>query len=100
MQLTPVKVLTIICESVLEDSIITTLKNLGARGSTASDTRGEGSEGRRTDELPGQNVRIETVVSAAVAHQIIEHIQSNYFSNYGVVCFLTDAEVVRSEKYR
>jgi hypothetical protein len=44
-------------------------------------------------------VRIETLVSAAVADKIMELVSARYFQNYAVVCWVVDASVLRGEKY-
>ena len=99
MKLTYLKLVTIISEAVLEEKIILALKAAGAKGYTVVGSHGEGSCGMRTGEIPGENIRIETLVSSAVAEKIMEHISTHYFQNYAVVCYLTDASVLRGEKY-
>ena len=99
MELTRVKLVTIIAEAVLEESLVTNLKQLGAKGYTIMDSRGEGSRGMRAAEIPGQNIRIETLVSPEAANRILEYVASHYFKNFAIVCYLTDASVLRGEKY-
>lgn len=52
----------------------------------------------RTQPLPGENARIETVVTAAVADRILEALAAEWFPNYAVVAWVVDVEVVRGEK--
>ena len=99
MKLTNLKLVTIIAEAVLEEKIIIDLKKSGAKGYTVVSSHGEGSRGMRAGEIPGENIRIETLVSPAVAEKIMENISSHYFQNYAVICYLTDASVLRGEKY-
>lgn len=99
MKLTNLKLVTIIAEAVLEEKIISGIKESGAKGYTVVGSHGEGSRGRRTGEIPGENIRIETLVSSTVAEKIMEQISTNYFQNYAVVCYLTDASVLRGDKY-
>jgi nitrogen regulatory protein P-II 2 len=99
MKLTTLKLVTLVIESVLEAQVVATIKEAGARGYTAVASAGEGSRGTRTGEIPGQNVRIETLVSAAVADKIMELVSARYFQNYAVVCWVVDASVLRGEKY-
>lgn len=99
MKLTNLKLVTIIAESVLEEQLINELKNLGAKGYTVVASHGEGSRGMRAGELPGQNIRIETLVGIEVAEKIMNHVSTNYFKHYAIVCYLTDAAVLRGEKY-
>ncbi|MBX7143698.1 MAG: transcriptional regulator [Oligoflexia bacterium] len=99
MKLTNLKLVTIITEAVLEEQVIRELKSLGAKGYTVVASHGEGSRGMRAGELPGQNIRIETLVGADVAHKIMEHISAHYFKHYAIVCYISDAAVLRGEKY-
>jgi nitrogen regulatory protein P-II 2 len=93
------KLLTIVAESVLAEQLTTDLKQLGAKGFTLSDVRGEGSRHRRAGELPGENVKVETVVSEAVAKLVMDHLAQNYFSNYSLIVYAVDVAVVRGDKY-
>lgn len=99
MEMVPLKLVTIVAEPVLEEQLTTELKRLGARGYTVTETRGEGSRGIRASELPGESIRIETVVSAAVADRLLAHVAKHYFPNYAVIAYVSTVEVVRGEKY-
>ncbi|NDC38611.1 MAG: transcriptional regulator, partial [Proteobacteria bacterium] len=72
MQLTSLKLVTIVAEAVLQERILEDIRTLGAKGCTIMNSEGHGSRGRRTGEIPGQNIRIETLVSPSVADKIIE----------------------------
>jgi nitrogen regulatory protein P-II 2 len=93
------KLVTIIAEAVLAEQLIGDLKRFGARGFTLTEARGEGSRHLRAGEIPGENVRIESVVSDRVAEVILDHIAKEYFSNYAVIVYVSDVSVVRGEKY-
>lgn len=99
MKLTSLKLITIIAEAVLEEQIVSELKSLGAKGYTVVASHGEGSRGMRAAEIPGQNIRIETLVGPQVAESIMAHIATHYFKHYAIVCYVTDASVLRGEKY-
>lgn len=99
MKLTNLKLVTIIVEAVLEEQIITDIKQVGAKGYTVVGSHGKGTRGMRTGEIPGENIRIETLVSSEVAEKIMENVSTKYFQNYAVVCYVTDAAVLRGEKY-
>lgn len=96
----PFKLITIIAEPVLEPQLVRELRALGATGWTITESRGEGSRGLHAGELPGVGIRIEVVVAAATAEQIVEHVAANYFSEYSVVAYVTDVSVIRPEKFR
>jgi nitrogen regulatory protein PII len=95
----PLKLVTIVAEPVLEEQLTQALRRLGARGFTVTESRGEGSRGMRASEVPGEGVRIETVVGEEVADRILDHVARQYFPNYAVIAYVATVEVVRGEKY-
>lgn len=100
MQTTRLKLVAIVAEAILEDRIVRELKKLGARGYTVTgEVRGEGTRGMLTVDMGGQSIRIETLVSAEMADQIMAYIADHYFADYAVIAYTLDAEVLRSEKY-
>jgi nitrogen regulatory protein PII len=90
---------TIIAEPVLESQLTRELREMGARGFTVTESRGEGSRGIRASDVPGQNVRIEVIVSELVARSVLTHVATHYFPHYAVIAFSQAVEVVRGEKY-
>jgi nitrogen regulatory protein P-II 2 len=99
MRTVPLKLVTIVAEAVLEHEILRALRELGARGYTITEARGEGTRGVHAVDWEGQNLRIEVVVSAEVAARIVDHVAAEYFEHYSVIAYLQDVEVVRGEKY-
>ncbi len=95
----PMKLITIIAEPVLEARITQELRTFGATGFTVVDGRGAGSRALHAADIPGVNVRIESIVTPAVAERIVEHIASQYFTDYSVIAYVSDVAIVRSEKY-
>ncbi len=95
----PVKLVTIIAEPVLEARLTSELRRMGATGWTIVEGRGEGSRGIHAAEIPGVNIRIDTIVSPTVADRIVEHMATHYFVEYEVIAYVSDVSVVRSEKY-
>ncbi|NCW44321.1 MAG: transcriptional regulator [Gemmatimonadaceae bacterium] len=95
----PFKLVTIIAEPVLEPRITQELRKLGASGFTVVEGRGQGSRALHAAEIPGINVRIETIVPPDVADRIVEHVAKSYFADYEVIAYLSDVQVVRGEKY-
>jgi nitrogen regulatory protein P-II 2 len=100
MQTTPMKLVTIIAEAVLEEHLIRDLRRLGAKGYTIGSVRGEGNRGVHASDWAGHNLRIEVLAPPPVAERIVEYIAGNYFSNYAVIAYLADVAVVRPEKYQ
>lgn len=99
MDRVPLEVVTIIAETVLEEPLTRGLMARGATGYTVTSSRGKGSRGIRSGEVPGESVRIEVVVGAEVATAILEWIRDRYFPNYAVIAWVTRADVLRGEKY-
>ena len=99
LELHPLKQITIVAETVLRDRITRRLLDWGATGFTVTETTGKGSRGIRTGDVPGESVRIETLVTRDVAIRILEEVKERYFADYAVIAWVTEVEVVRGEKY-
>lgn len=99
MQTVALKLVTIVAEAVLEERLLREIRERGARGYTISGVRGEGSRGVRASEWEGQNIKIETLVSAEVADRLLAHLAEHYFVYYAVVAYAQTVEVVRGDKY-
>lgn len=99
MHTVALKEVTVIAEALLEDKLLRELRELGARGFTIADVRGEGSRRLRDDEWEGRRVRVETLVGAEVADRILQHLAEHYFPHYSMVAYVADVQVVRREKY-
>ena len=99
MNTTPAKRITIIAERLLEDRLVRDLQICGATGYTITDARGAGSRGVRVSQWEGGNIRLETLVSMAVADKILELLNRKYFEHFAVIATLENVEVVRGEKY-
>ena len=90
---------TIIAEALLEDRLVRDLRALGAKGYTITEARGQGSRGVRASEWEGRNLKLEAIVSEAVAHRVLERLAERYFEHYAVIAYLETVEVVRGDKY-
>ncbi|MCU0492203.1 MAG: transcriptional regulator [Chloroflexaceae bacterium] len=99
MNTTTIKLITIIAEGVLKDRLIDAILKRGAKGYTLSEVHGHGSRGISASFWDGAQVRIETLVSPAVAEKILQHLSDEYFKDYAVVAYAENVEVVRGEKY-
>ena len=99
MHTTPLKLVTIVTERILEDRLLRKLDELGARGYTLTQATGKGSRGVRASEWEGPDTRIETLVSEKVADAIVTHIAQAFFEHYAVIVYVQDAAVVRGDKY-
>lgn len=99
MDLHDLFVVTLVAEPVLEDHITRDLLAQGATGFTVIEARGKGTRGIRTGDIPGQNVRIETVVTKPVAERILKRVQDKWFKSYAVIAWAHPTKVVRGDKY-
>jgi len=99
MSSTPLKMVVIVAEPVLESRLVTEIRELGAKGFSIVEGRGEGSRHAHATDLPGSNVRIETIVSDDVADRIMQHVSEHYFAHYSFIAYVTDVVVARGAKY-
>ncbi|MDT8341316.1 MAG: P-II family nitrogen regulator [Longimicrobiales bacterium] len=89
---------TIVAERLLRDRLTEKIRALGAKGFTLTEVQGEGTRGVHAHEFQGPSVKIETLVRAEVADQIVEAI-SKYFEHHAVIVYLSEARVVRAKKF-
>jgi nitrogen regulatory protein PII len=99
MQLTDVRIVTIIAEEDLEDRLVRELKELGATGYTVARVRGEGAFGARISEWEGENIRLETIVDEPTAERIVATLSERYFQHRSLVLTVVAAQVVRGAKF-
>lgn len=90
---------TIVTEAVLEPRLTRDLTACGARGWTITDARGHGPRNRRASELEGGNIRLETLVTDAVATSIMDVLSREYFPSYAVAAWTSAVTVTRVERY-
>lgn len=92
--------LTLICEAMLETRIMKDLEQLGAPGWTLSDARGRGHRGVRSAEWENSgNIRVEVVCARELAERIAAHLREHYYDDYAMICYLSDVDVLRPEKF-
>ena len=99
MNPTPLKMVVIVAEPVLEARLVAEVRELGAKGFSIVEGRGEGSRHAHGTDLQGSNVRIETIVGDDIADRIMEHVAQRYFANYSFIAYVTDVAVARGAKY-
>ena len=101
MQLYPLKLVTVIGESVIMDDIAREGLTLGASGYTISDTAGEGSRSTRNVIVTSgaKTQKGEVVVPMEVAEKILKNVSHTYFEHYACIAWLADVQVVRGENY-
>lgn len=89
---------TIVAERLLRDRLVEKIRTLGAKGFTLTEVQGQGTRGWQAHEFEGPSVKIETLVRADVAEQIVDAV-AKYFEHHAVIVYLTDAKVVRLKKF-
>ena len=100
MELTARKLLTIVTEAALEDTLVRDIEALGARGYTITDARGKGGRGKRDASwAPHANIRLEVLCDADTARAICTAMRERYYDNYSMVIYVADVDVLRPEKF-
>ncbi|MDD3352793.1 transcriptional regulator [Zoogloea sp.] len=100
LPLTLRKLVTVICEADLEAHLVADLTQLGVRGYTITDARGSGAHGPRDAAWRASaNIRVELLCDEAMAQQVAETLHERYYAHYGMVMFITDAAVLRPQKF-
>lgn len=86
------RLLTIVCESMLESFLQEELPRLGVSGYTVCDARGAGRHGRRSGAWAKEsNIKVDIVCDAEVAQRVVAHINREYKEHYALVMYSTDA---------
>lgn len=98
MRVMPLKLVTIVVETLLEDRLVRDLKGVGMTGYTRTDARGEGRRQVR-DPWEGNNARIETLVVPEVATRILERLDADYLPHYPIVAWVADVQAVIAERH-
>lgn len=94
------KLITIICESTLEEDLTTAFSKLGASGYTVTDARGKGAHGLRDGSWPeNANIRIEVLCDEPIASRILDLLVDHYYEHYTLVTFVGDVGVLRAAKF-
>lgn len=100
MKLYGAKLLTVVCEIMARDGVIAILERHGASGYTTYEVGGSGARGERGAGLREErNVKIEAVMREEIVSGIVEEISRTMFADYALVLYVTDAGVVRMEKF-
>ncbi|MFQ3598777.1 MAG: transcriptional regulator [Chloroherpetonaceae bacterium] len=99
MKTVSLKLLTIIADEALQKRLIADVKKLGAKGYTLEKAYGEGAHGGRISQWEGENIRLELLVGAELADKILEKLMRDYFEKYSIIAYLSDAQVLRGEKF-
>ncbi|MCP1676000.1 hypothetical protein J2T57_003155 [Natronocella acetinitrilica] len=92
--------LTVITEQALERQLVACVRDAGARGYTITEARGEGKRGLRSADFEqGGNIRLEVICEEPVARSISRVLHDRYFTDFAMVLFLQEVEVLRPDKF-
>ena len=100
MSLYPMKLVTIVCEAILEERVVELLRQAGAHGHTAFSVRGSGNQGERHADISETGtVQVEIIAKPAVAEALLKRLHSELFSSYAMVAYESDVRVMRPDKF-
>lgn len=100
MKLYNIKLLTITCEILAQESIIEIIKKHEITGYTTYEVDGNGTRGLRGQGFKNEkNVKVEVIVRDEKLQDVVEEISRTLFANYAVVLYVSDVGVLRPEKF-
>ena len=101
MQLFPLKLVTVVGESLIMEDIAERGTELGASGYTMSEVVGHGSRSARNVGATSgaKTIKVEFVVAADVAAKILDDVSAEYFEHYAIIVWVSDVGVMRGEQY-
>ena len=100
MNLHPMKLVTIVCEAILEDRVVELLHESGAHGHTAYNVRGSGNQGERSADITeAGNVQLQVIVKPTVAETLLSRLHGELFKAYAMVAYESDVRVLRPDKF-
>ena len=96
----PMKLVTIICESLAREPLTQLLADSGAHGFTLFPVEGAGAQGRRVADIEEfGNVQVEVIVPAAVAEKLLVRLEQEFFPRFAMVAYESDVRVLRRDKF-
>ncbi len=93
------KLVTVICEPVLNSRILELSQELGATGFTITEVKGQGNSEKNSGEIPDSKLKIEIVLEPEVAAKLMKSLADSYFKNYSVITYASDISILRPEKF-
>ena len=100
LQTHPRKLMVIIAEAVLERTLVTEARALGAMGYTVIDVRGGGMHGDHDGEWDAdRQIELQLICSPEVAERIAAQVLATYAPNYRVSVYLADVSVFRKDRF-
>jgi hypothetical protein len=100
MKTHPRKLVVIITEGALENTLAREVIALGAHGYTIADVRGRGTHGTREAAWAAdRNIRLEVICDELTAERIAQAMREKYYANFAMTLYVADIGVLRPEKF-
>lgn len=100
MKLYNVKLLTITCEILAQTNVMDVFHKHGVFGYTFYEVGGNGSKGIRGQGFQSEkNIKIEVILREEKLSYVLEEIARLLFSDYVIITYVSDVDVVRIEKF-
>lgn len=100
MKTHPMKLVTVICETLARDHLTRLLAAVGAHGYTLFPVEGEGSQGQRPGDIAEfGNIQLQVVVQPAIAEQLLTRLHAEFFPRFAMIAYTTDIQVLRPDKF-
>lgn len=100
MKLFDVKMLTVTCEVLAKKNILEILDKHGITGYTLYEVDGNGSKGIRGQGFRNEkNLKIEVISTEEKLKDVSEEIARSLFSDFAIILYLSNVQVIRSEKF-
>ena len=99
MKTSPLKRVTIVGASSLEEVLIKDLQRFGVKGYTYDRVHGVGAKGIRPNEWVGPNTRFEIVVAPEEADKLMEFLADTYYESYALLAWMDDVQVLRPDLF-
>lgn len=100
MNLTNIKLVTIVANKNLKEVLIKFFKEAGISGYTYNKVYGKGIQQLKNDDSPEtEHLKFKVLTTSLVSTSLMKTIASELFSKEKVIVFQQDAHVIRGEKF-
>lgn len=94
------KLLTVTCEILAQKNVKAILTKHKVTGYTTYDASGSGEKGQRGQGLQDEkNIKIEAIMTKNTLEGVVEEIARTLFSDFTIIVYVSDIQVIRAEKF-
>ena len=94
------KLLTVTCEILAQKNVKAILTKHKVTGHTTYDASGSGEKGQRGQGLQDEkNIKIEAIMTKNTLEKVVEEIARTLFSDFTIIVYVSDVQVIRAEKF-